>query len=225
MVRRAIPLVVLLLCPGFALAQDPIKLDPAHHKVEFENAHVRVLRISFGPGEKAPMHQHPPGVAVFLSDEAATVLPQGGSPNPNPAPKRGGVVLADASTHTVEHKGKTRSELILVEFKAPAPARTLNPDAVKADPKHYTVEAENDRFRVIRIRYGPGEKSVLHQHYPGVAIALSDAASRFTDAGGKSVDEPMKAGQVTWDPGDAHVPENTGTQPFEVVLVEIKPAR
>jgi hypothetical protein len=27
-------------------------------------------------------------------------------------------------------------------------------DAVQADPKHYTVEAEDDRARVLRIRYG-----------------------------------------------------------------------
>jgi quercetin dioxygenase-like cupin family protein len=226
MFRRAIPFVATLLVAAPSAAQDPVKVDPAHHKVELENDHVRVLRISFGPGEKAPVHQHPAGVAVFLTDQAATVIPEAGSPGP-PAtpPKRGGVVLTEASKHTVEHRGTSRSELILVELKKPAPARTLNPDAVKADPKHYTVEAENDRARVLRIRYGPKEKSVPHQHYPGVAVVMSDAASRFTDAAGKSEDRPMTAGQVVWDPGDAHVPENTGTQPFEVVLVEIKPGR
>ncbi len=30
-------------------------------------------------------------------------------------------------------------------------------DAVKVDPKHYTVEFENDQVRVLRIRYGPHE--------------------------------------------------------------------
>jgi hypothetical protein len=28
---------------------DPVKIDSKHHKVEFENEKVRVLRISFGP--------------------------------------------------------------------------------------------------------------------------------------------------------------------------------
>jgi hypothetical protein len=32
-------------------------------------------------------------------------------------------------------------------------------DPVKVDPKHYKVEFENDRVRVVRIKYGPGEKS------------------------------------------------------------------
>ena len=40
------------LAPAFA--QDPVKIDPAHHKVELENADVRVLRITFGPGERRP---------------------------------------------------------------------------------------------------------------------------------------------------------------------------
>lgn len=225
MFRRAVPFALSLSLAVPVLAQDPVKVDPAHHKVELDNDHVRVLRITFGPGEKAPTHQHPAGVAVFMTDNAATVFPDGGKPDPNPPPKRGGVVLTEASKHTIENQTKSRTEVILVEFKKPAPPRTLSPDAVNADPKHYTVEAENDRFRVIRIRYGPGEKSVLHQHYPAVAVFMNDGSGRFTDAAGKREDRPMKAGQVVWDPGDSHIPENTGKQPFEVVLVEIKPAK
>ena len=37
-------------------------------------------------------------------------------------------------------------------------------DAAKVDPKHYKVEFENDRARVLRINYVPGEKSVMHEH-------------------------------------------------------------
>ena len=33
-------------------ALDPMTVDPTHYKVEFENEHVRVLRIHFGPHEK-----------------------------------------------------------------------------------------------------------------------------------------------------------------------------
>ena len=40
------------------------------------------------------------------------------------------------------------------------------PDAVTADPKHYRVAFENDVARFIRARYGPGEKSVMHDICP-----------------------------------------------------------
>ena len=52
-----------------ALAQDPTIVDSAHYKVEYENEHVRVLRITYGPGEKSVMHEHPDGVEVFLTDQ------------------------------------------------------------------------------------------------------------------------------------------------------------
>jgi hypothetical protein len=33
-------------------------------------------------------------------------------------------------------------------------------DPVEVDAKHYKVEFENDRVRVFRVSYGPGERSV-----------------------------------------------------------------
>ena len=44
---------------------DPTVVDPDHYKVEFENEYVRVLRITYGPGETSSMHYHPDLVAVF----------------------------------------------------------------------------------------------------------------------------------------------------------------
>ena len=32
------------------------------------------------------------------------------------------------------------------------------------DSGHYAVEMENDKVRVLRIKYGPHEKSVMHSH-------------------------------------------------------------
>jgi hypothetical protein len=37
---------------------DPVKVDPAHHKVELENDWVRVLRINFKPHDKTLEHEH-----------------------------------------------------------------------------------------------------------------------------------------------------------------------
>jgi hypothetical protein len=48
-------------------ADDPVKVAPRHYKVEFENERVRVLRITYGPGEKSPMHGHPEAIVTFLT--------------------------------------------------------------------------------------------------------------------------------------------------------------
>ena len=95
-------------------------------------------------------------------------------------------------------------------------------DAVQADPRHYAVEAEDDRVRVLRIRYGGGEKSVLHSHPGGVAIFLTDGHVRFNDQGGGPQEAQAKAGEVVLMPATTHQPENLAGQPFEVILVELK---
>jgi hypothetical protein len=64
-------------------------------------------------------------------------------------------------------------------------AATNAQDATKVDPKHYKVLLENDQVRVLRIVYGPHEKSVMHSHPPGVVVYLTDARGRFTMPGGK----------------------------------------
>src|SRR5260370_33394205 len=56
-----------LLAGAPAIAQDPIKVDAKHYKVEFENEQVRALRITYGPHEKSAMHHHPANVAGFLT--------------------------------------------------------------------------------------------------------------------------------------------------------------
>jgi len=95
-------------------------------------------------------------------------------------------------------------------------------DPVKVDGKHYTVEFENSQVRVLRIKVGPNEKSVMHRHPNAVAIFLTDASGRFNFPKVAAQDFTRKAGDVLWTPGIVHLPENTSDQPFEVILVELK---
>ncbi|MFN2500252.1 MAG: hypothetical protein ABR557_14310, partial [Pyrinomonadaceae bacterium] len=67
MKRICLLLSFLCLTAISVLAQDPVKVDPKHYSVEFENAQVRVLRIKYGPHEKSVMHWHPAGVVILLS--------------------------------------------------------------------------------------------------------------------------------------------------------------
>lgn len=95
-------------------------------------------------------------------------------------------------------------------------------DAITADPKHYKVEFENEQVRVLRIKYGPGEKSVMHQHPANVAVFLTDGRGKFTLPDGNSMNAAMKAGTAEWRAGEKHLPENVGDKPFELILVELK---
>lgn len=100
------------------------------------------------------------------------------------------------------------------------------PDAVKADPKHYKVEFENDQVRVLRIVYGPGEKSAMHSHPAGIAVTLTDSHFRFTLPDGQTQELKNAAGQALPIPTGDHLPQNLGDKPAVVILVELKsPAR
>ena len=98
----------------------------------------------------------------------------------------------------------------------------VSADPVKVDPKHYKVEMENDRVRVLRITYGPREKSVMHSHPDGLAVFLTESSGRFTFPDGRSEDRSWSAGQTMFMPAETHLPENLTDQPLEVVLVELK---
>lgn len=95
-------------------------------------------------------------------------------------------------------------------------------DAVQADPGHYTVAAEDDQVRVLRARYGGGERSDLHTHPAVVAIFMTDVHVRFSLSDGSTQEAQGKAGEVLLMPAMTHAVENLAREPFEVVLVERK---
>jgi quercetin dioxygenase-like cupin family protein len=95
-------------------------------------------------------------------------------------------------------------------------------DPVKVDPSHYKVETENAQVRVLRIHYGPHEKSVMHSHPNSVVTYLSDGKMTMHTPDGKSQELTGKMGQTLFTPAGTHMPENTGDKPFDAVLVELK---
>ncbi len=115
---RPIPLLGGFLCLAVsaARAQDPVKVDPTHYKVEFENAQVRVLRIHYGPHEKGVMHSHPAGVSVFLTDlQVKFTYPNGKAEEVHA--KAGAAEWAAATKHLGENTSDNALEVIAVELK------------------------------------------------------------------------------------------------------------
>src|SRR4030088_2455270 len=95
-------------------------------------------------------------------------------------------------------------------------------DAAKVDPKHYTVLSENDQVRILKVHYGPHEKSVMHSHPASVAVFLTNANGKFTFADGKTAEMKTVAGRSMYEAANTHLPENTGDEGFDLVLVELK---
>ncbi len=121
---RSLLLAALLVFASFtAMAQDPVKVDSKHYKVEQENSQVRVLRIHYGAHEKSVMHEHPASVAVFLTDgDSKFTLPDGKTIESHF--KSGQVQWEAAGKHLPENTGDKPFDLVLVELKGhSAPAK------------------------------------------------------------------------------------------------------
>jgi quercetin dioxygenase-like cupin family protein len=101
---------------GSAVTLDPVKVDPTRHKVEVENDKVRVLRIKIKAGDTTKQHEHPNGVAIFLTD-IKTKFTRGDGTTREGENKRGEAIWAAAEKHTVNNVAKGPAEIILVELK------------------------------------------------------------------------------------------------------------
>jgi quercetin dioxygenase-like cupin family protein len=206
---------------------DAVTADPDHYSVEFENDAVRLLRIKYGPGETSTMHRHPANCAIFLRDQAGTFELPTGEVMEMPATDYGQMVCTDGEVHLPTNNGDGSLELVLVEFKgAGAPTSGMPsdyPDAVTADPDHYSVEFENDTVRLLRIAYGAGETSTMHRHPANCAVFLTDQPGTFELPTGEVIEMPAAdPGQVACTDGEAHLPTNKGDGALELVLIEFK---
>ena len=95
------------------------------------------------------------------------------------------------------------------------------PDAVTADPKHYSVSFENDVVRFLRVKYGAGEKSVMHRHPPGCVVFLTDQTFNFSLPDGTTEPASVPAGALGCSDGNVHLPENIARE-AEFIMVEFK---
>jgi quercetin dioxygenase-like cupin family protein len=95
---------------------DPVKIDPTHNILLFENAQVRVFRSLREAGGTEMMHQHAGTgrVGVFLTDLNGTVKLADGSSSALHA-KAGDVSWSGPVTHSTTNLGPNKLEMIIVE--------------------------------------------------------------------------------------------------------------
>lgn len=98
-------------------ALDPLKVDPKHYKLEFENDQVRVFRVKFGPHESAPMHEHQLNrIMVYLTDAKVRVTSADGKMELTPR-KAGDIAQGSAAKHSEENTTDQPVEVLVTELK------------------------------------------------------------------------------------------------------------
>ena len=102
--------------PAAPVALDPVKLDHQHHLVPLENDRVRVLRTILEPHLKAPMHEHPHYVVVYMTELHTTMLLGDGKAVDN-VRHPGEVAWRDYMKHATENIGDRQAVEIQIELK------------------------------------------------------------------------------------------------------------
>jgi hypothetical protein len=119
-------------------------------------------------------------------------------------PASGAYVAENISDHPVR--------ILEIDLKgeptAPAPVSKLDPTVV--DAKHYKVEFENDRVRILRVHYEAHDKGELHEHI------LNRVVWYLNDQPGAKADDVHISGAGT------HTEQNAGKQPADRIAVELK---
>jgi beta-alanine degradation protein BauB len=95
-------------------------------------------------------------------------------------------------------------------------------DALKAAPEVSTLIMENDRVRVLDIKFKPGQITVMHSHPDHVIYVLKDAKVKITLPDGTSNEVNLKAGQAIWMNAGQHAVENLSKTEAHNVIVEMK---
>jgi quercetin dioxygenase-like cupin family protein len=173
------------------------------------------------------MHEHPPLCSITLTDASwRMTLPSGEVTEEEPGSLGDVECEPETSVHIPENSGDSFSEVVMVAMtdgaSAGTPAASEYPDAVTADPDHYTVEFENDVVRLVRVSYGAGEQSVMHFHPAYCYVSLSDGTWHMTNTEGEVEELATPVGTVACIDAGPHQPTNAAAETGRAVLIEFK---
>ena len=116
--RKAAAYAVVLWGLGLSTlsAQDPLAVAPEMYRKLFENERVRVMEVTFEPGQKIAAHSHPDHYVYVVEGGTLRVSKPDGTSS-DATVKAGDVIWFNAETHWAENIGTTVVRLVVNELK------------------------------------------------------------------------------------------------------------
>jgi hypothetical protein len=205
-----------------AAPADAVTADPARYSVLFENDVARLIRVKYPRGAKSVMHSHPAGCAIFYKDSRFKMTAPTGE-SQTLENRAGDVSCSDAYSHLPENVGAGDTELVLLHLKnrktfdhlqtgrsLVVPSQPKVPDAIDADPAHYSVVFENDVVRLTRIKVPGGVNTPMHSHSAYCIVEIRD------------METGVKAGDASCGDAMAHASQNNAKSLNEAITIEFK---
>jgi len=212
---------LVVLWSGAATAQDAVKADSKHYTVVLDNPSVRVLKISYAPGDKSVMHQHPEAIVIPLaSSKVRFTLPDGKTEDSELT--KDSAMYMPAGTHNPTNVGTGKVDAILVEFKGAAPGKAALPGSRPGMTIKTLAEGPRGTAVLSTADASFAEPAGSTHEFDQVVIALGPSQMSLAIDG--------KPAKTSWARGDVqfvgrgvpHQAKNTGGKPVDMVIVAIK---
>ena len=97
-------------------------------------------------------------------------------------------------------------------------------DALAVDPKHYRLDLENDRVRVLRLSLQGDEAVPVHDDRAGLLVCVNECHLRFTRPDGRVQDIHLQAGETRWVSEETRSAKNLSPALMEMLYIEMKTA-
>jgi hypothetical protein len=195
------------------VAVMPLCAQTPPEEVKLENPQVRVVLVTVNPHSQSAIRTHKMNRVVIYRDGGHIQISGGDGRIEDLDVPEGDVRWSRAGEpYITENLTDHPIRIVEIELKAGVggPGKPSKTDPVAVDSRHYNMEFENDQVRVLRVRFGPYEKGVMHEHIlDRVVVYLTDQAS-------------TKAGTVRMAGAATHTEENAGDEPAELIAVELK---
>ena len=204
----------------------PEEVSPDVYKVLLDNEDVKVLEVTFEPGQSDNMHDHYPVTFYLLQGGKAQVTLPDGTVNEGEFPTGFTGHNTEKVRHQVKNIGENTIKILLVERKKSHPTsesieKLILPEEVSPDV--YQVVLENDDVKVLNVTFAPGQGDNVHEHGVITYYGIKGGKLQNTLADGTVKEMEVPDGFVGHGNNIVkHQMENVGDDTVKVIIVEHK---
>lgn len=231
MIRLLISTLLLLFisCSSKDKPLLPEEVSPDVYKVLLENEDVKILEVTFEPGQSDKMHDHNPVTFYLLQGGKAQVTLPDGTVNEREISTGFVGHNKEKVRHQVKNIGDNTIKIILVEQKYSEPIsdskeKLILPEEVSQDV--YKVLLENEDVKVLEVTFAPGQSDNMHQHGVMTIYGITGGKLQGTSPDGTVNENEVPDGFVGHrNTITTHQMKNIGDNTVKVILFEHKKLR
>jgi hypothetical protein len=205
-----------------SIPEAQISKEPS---IIFENDYARVFIETLAPGQQQSEHEGLARVIYSLNDYLIEWNENGQNLGIREW-KMGEAHIHQPGNHFAKNLSNKQAEwLVFVRSSNALPAcGQMSPkkDVVSLKDGFATVLAEDENFKVVKIKLGQGKMIPNHDGLNRLVYSLTDYKISYTDDKVSNEEKEFRKGDTHWHDGCVHSLKNIGTTEAEFILVSFK---